>query len=146
MAKAKTTKKEKVKAPNFTWLPEYKTADEIWNDLLINRVEKVRVTFSGGNDEGGVDTIYLDTIESGTVEWTDFWGKETDHKAIADALSKPVYDEYYSFAGEFHVNGEVVWDVNTRTISMSGEEEVATTQPIDHKKLNWTPKTAGDYL
>lgn len=147
MAKTTRKKKENKKKgpPKFTWLPQYKTVDEIWNDLLINRVSKVTVSFSGGHDEGGVDDITLETIEHGQVTWTDLWSKETDYKAIADALSQPVYDEYYSFAGEFHVNGQVVWDANTREINMFGTEEVSTDQPID-KKIKWSPRKERDYL
>ena len=42
---------------------------------------------------------------------------------LAEALSQPVYDEYGGFAGEFEVEGRVIWDVSKATVSMEGSED-----------------------
>lgn len=43
---------------------------------------------------------------------------------IRTALEKPVFDEYYSFAGDFNVSGDLTWDVKNKTVQMSGSEFV----------------------
>lgn len=86
------------------------------------------VTFSGGNDEGGVDSIELifSPTERREIEYTDerMWDPvqkrdvayqvTPDQKtinALWDLLSAPVYDRYGSFAGEFYVSGQIVYDI-----------------------------------
>lgn len=40
------------------------------------------------------------------------------------ALYAPIYNKYYSFAGEFYVSGTLTWIVNEERAVMSGEERV----------------------
>ncbi len=51
-------------------------------------------------------------------------GNEKSEMSLAQALSAPVYDRYSSFAGEFSVSGEIVWEVGTQRVYMKGEESV----------------------
>jgi hypothetical protein len=39
-------------------------------------------------------------------------------------LETPIYDEYHGFAGDFYVNGKVIWDVGTGSVIMERNEEV----------------------
>ncbi len=52
---------------------------------------------------------------------------------LAQALATPVYDQYYSFAGEFSVSGEVTWYVtgpDAGRVVMDGEESVEKYESI----------------
>lgn len=75
-------------------------------------VTKVVVEFSGGNDEGDVDSV--------TITFTDEYFKtETieiryaDYKNLHEALCSPVDYEYAGFAMEGHVDGQVTWLINS---------------------------------
>lgn len=41
---------------------------------------------------------------------------------LENAISQPVFDKYGSFAGEFSVNGEVIWALEERRCYMEGDE------------------------
>ncbi len=56
--------------------------------------------------------------------------EEKDEMKLAQALSAPVYDQYSSFAGEFSVSGDVVWEAEGRNVSMDGQESVESYQDI----------------
>lgn len=105
--------------------------------LMDRGVAKVKVSFSGGGDEGGVESIVLydnNGTNIGTLEEsydgytynpvTKQYEQKglTEDQEIAKVLGKPVYDKYYSFAGEFYVSGTVDWDVFKGTHKMSGQE------------------------
>lgn len=45
---------------------------------------------------------------------------------LAEGLEGPIYERWGSFAGEFHVNGTLVWDVVAKTAVISGQENVET--------------------
>lgn len=83
--------------------------------------DKAVVYFSGGNDEGGVDFIYILKDWKKVVELD-----ETLEQEFYNILSKPVRQEYANFAGEYYVAGTVVWNCKTGTVSMSDScEEIA---------------------
>ncbi len=87
--------------------------------------DRAVVEFSGGNDEGGPDNISLlkndETIRTLSVAW--HAGEEDkDLLALADALSDPVFEAYGTFAGDFDVTGEVIWDVAEQTVQMIRDE------------------------
>lgn len=79
-------------------------------------VALVEVEFSGGHDEGGVDSIVLYDAEGAEIERLD----EDDE--LGEALSEPIYDKYSTFAGEFSVTGVVTWNVVDETAAISGDE------------------------
>lgn len=102
----------------------------VLDELRKRGASKALVSFSGGNDEGGVDNITLSLkLANGTEteQELEVWGsKGTDDEKLVSELSAAVYDRYYSFAGEFYVNGDVVVDVEEGTVTMSTSEEVPT--------------------
>lgn len=114
--------------------------EQVWA-ALEGRAALVSVYFEGGNDEGGVDDISFKDSEGKTIKRmqeyypTGTWNSETrtmdydTSKVTLDELlsfnlCKPVYDKYYSFAGDFYVTGTVTWDVIKKTVTMQGNEEV----------------------
>lgn len=118
-------------------------------DLLHDRgIKKVVVSFDGGNDEGGVSSITLEHSDDTTSEMNEWYPSSTydpetrtwkessppsKDEELSKALCKPVYDKYSSFAGEFYVNGEVIWDVVSRKATMSGDEEVSSYEPFEEE-------------
>jgi hypothetical protein len=94
-------------------------------------IEKVTVKFSGGHDSGGTDGIEFEVLGE-TVQWTE---KEVDtiRVGLFDALEAPVWDRYGSFAGEFNVYGEVVWDVKEEKVHIRGSEEVCNTEEFEEE-------------
>jgi hypothetical protein len=95
------------------------------------------VTFSGGEDSGGVDHIGI--IDSNDTEictlsepsrCTTYDPKEMrwvtepfkDGEAVVARLCSPVYSRYGSFAFEGHSYGQVIWDAKKRTVNMKGSE------------------------
>lgn len=114
------------------------TRDEAFAELEARGAACARVWFSGGGDEGGVDSIHLEALggkELARLESPNVpchWNPQTNrYEALREmtlderlygALEKPVDDRYGSFAGEFQVRGTVVWDVATRTVKMDGSE------------------------
>ncbi len=58
---------------------------------------------------------------------------------LAEALSRPVYDEYGGFAGEFEVEGRVVWDVPNATVSMVGSEAEEDPETDEGSEPDWVP-------
>jgi hypothetical protein len=99
------------------------------------------VEFSGGNDEGGADSIVLYDREGEMIgevhghyaggHWDPEKGRFVEvpptpeqriEAELAEALEGPVYEEYGGFAGDFSVSGRVTWDAQTGKVSMSGEE------------------------
>ena len=59
------------------------------------------------------------------------------------ALSQPVYDEYGGFAGEFEVEGRVVWDVPKGTVIMKGSEAGEDSEVADGSDADWVPFEKG---
>lgn len=142
-AKAKKTaaKKKATESPKpaLIWTNGYTDENHVWLDLLTNGFKRVDVHFSGGNDEGGSDNIFLIAADDTATDIQNalYDNKNPNHK-IAEALAEPVYSEYGSFAGEYYVNGTLTWDVASRKISIEGSCEVATSDPID-KTVSWRP-------
>ena len=90
------------------------------------------VPFEGGNDEGFIEASQLE-MESGEKREVKVAYKEWNHKLrchewpngeepselvrresrLAELLSYPINSHYGSFAGEFSVDGNFVWNVET---------------------------------
>ena len=62
---------------------------------------------------------------------------------LAEALSRPVYDEYGGFAGEFEVEGRVVWDVSKGTVGMEGFEAGEDSETGESSEDDWVPFEKG---
>jgi hypothetical protein len=123
-------------------------------------ITKAVVAFSGGNDEGGADSVTGHKADGSRVSlmnvafqnWSgaqmdgwvvragtedDRWAvrpatpEEIDDAELADLLEQPVYEEYHTFAGEFEVQGEVIWDVAAATVVMTREESYTSWDTSD---------------
>jgi len=56
----------------------------------------------------------------GAVDLVDFDYNDQFHQGLAG----PIWEQYGSFAGDFSVNGKLIWDLKTNTIIDEGSEEV----------------------
>lgn len=126
------------------------TRNELFRHLADAGVAKAVAHFSGGNDSGGVEDIYFldDTgtrVEKPGLLHDHVYGEDYDKYYqpransfewtlkydaplglhLRDALEKPVYDRYGSFAGEFYVDGEVIFDVAAKTVKMEADQSVS---------------------
>ena len=109
--------------------------EETFNLMRACGITKAIVEFSGGNDEGGPDGICV--VRQGAIEESDlplYYMRQGDtpsrEEELADLLARPVYAEYGSFAGEFYVDGRVVWDLEKRTVRMTGAEQVSVSEEL----------------
>ena len=104
--------------------------NEIFEKLELRKVTSVSVAFSGGDDEGYCEEIILihgdgsastlsepyisTTYDSVKQQWV--YSRElTDDEVLAESLCKPIYDEFGSFAGDFSVDGHLIWNVKEKT-------------------------------
>lgn len=105
------------------------TRDEAFRELSRRGAVTARVGFSGGNDEGGAESIDLLDAEGKSIGSLDpYQYEDTPDSQLADALAKPVEDTYGGFAGDFEVSGTVTWDVRTRKVTMAKSE----TEWVEH--------------
>lgn len=112
-------------------------------------IAKAVLTFSGGNDEGGVDEIRLIAVDEAwnqTVTQLDpHWGEYTEYvwdaekqqhvekpkppktpedvlnEELAEILCAPVEVEFGSWCGDFSAYGTLTWDVAEGTVRMDKE-------------------------
>jgi hypothetical protein len=104
------------------------TRTEVFAEITRRGADRAVVEFSGGNDEGGPDsiTLFKDDAPIATLSaWLSEQDATPDQEAVArlvDALSDPVFEAYGTFAGDFDVTGEVIWDVGERTVQMIRDE------------------------
>ena len=56
---------------------------------------------------------------------------EIIHANDIDTLEAPIYDKFGTFAGEFYVDGVLVWDVVAGTYKLSGEETVQSYESFE---------------
>jgi hypothetical protein len=112
------------------------TREEIFAFIESKGGDSVVVSYSGGNDEGGIDSIEMFKDELKVCEFEEpreEWNaiqhtyvpddSNPDNKFIA-AMTAPVYEEYHSFAGEYSVEGAITWDCKERKVTDSGDIEV----------------------
>lgn len=112
---------------------------EIFNRLRALGAAKATVEFSGGGDEGGVDSITLHDGEGNELpikleknysgsrwdgtKWLSV-EPDTENNKLAGALAAPVNERYGSFAGDFYVSGTVDYDVVAGTVKINKSERV----------------------
>lgn len=120
---------------------------ETFEELKKRGIAKAVVSYSGGNDEGGADSIdyyseddaKLDleirrTFVRGKREQRDgewvfvpdraLTEQEQAANELVEALEKPVYDQYGCFAGDYYVTGVVTWDGGVGRVVLEGNETV----------------------
>ena len=124
------------------------SAHEVFNELEKRGVKLAQVHFEGGNDSGSIDYIQLHMPDDTTVELpvpTTYYqyadGKMTQMRnittddgwksvpyvpmpddALADGLMEPVDNRYGSFAGDYSVDGNLMWYVDTRRVKFEVTE------------------------
>jgi hypothetical protein len=99
---------------------------QVFEELKKLGVAQAVIAFSGGGDSGGCESITLLNAE----------GKDVAHEleedeGLGEALCKPIYDRYYSFAGEFYVDGRLTWTVEGSKVEITGNESVTDYESID---------------
>lgn len=125
------------------------TREQVWEELTRRNAAKAVVHFSGGNDEGSVSRIELVDANGAEIgelqeiyaptEWSEKekkWVRKTQptqEELLVNALVRPVYDKYYSFAGEYYVEGTVTFNVANRTAHMEASETVESYEPVDEE-------------
>lgn len=117
---------------------------KVWNAMKAKGVSKIVAYFSGGNDEGGVNSYAMFDADGKQFEMpeiskndpsyardtypftrtelfghNEYWPKPG---SLAHIIEQPVDMEYGSFAGEFSVSGVCTWDLKTKKVTMDGEE------------------------
>lgn len=145
--------------------------NKVLRELKDAGVSTVRLSFSGGNDEGSVyETVFLDadsnpvavslpenrayenteynqatkTWDKRWVVWDNFSSTfprqsrpatpdEISHANDIDTLEAPIYDKFGSFAGDFYVDGVLVWDVVAGTYTLSGQETVQSYESFEYE-------------
>jgi len=108
------------------------TRATVFTALRSRGADRAVVTFSGGGDEGGPEsiTLYTGEQELSTLPLDTYIG-ESKHGsvhpdvALADALGDPVHREYGGFAGDFDVMGEVVWEVDDEMVKLIKDERAS---------------------
>ena len=133
--------------------------ERLFDTLSTQGITKVVVSFSGGNDEGGADSAiayYADGTEKDLSlvqvyvdhrTQTHLVGEYVDGKlttrpatpaeiaqaALMEALEQPIYERWGGFAGDFHVNGTLTWDVAARTAVLDGAESMAQSEGFSYE-------------
>lgn len=98
---------------------------EVFAQLASRGADRAVVRFSGGNDEGGADAVdlYREQQHLCTISaWSSHEDATSADAPLVDALSQPVFKAYGTFAGDFDVTGEVIWDVKAQTVQMIRDE------------------------
>ena len=125
------------------------THAEIFAWLEAQGAAKGVVSFSGGNDEGSVNSIellaedgskiaekeevYIGQKYNPATKNYDYEREATAEEKVLQAMAAPVYAKYGGFAGEFSVSGTVEFDVATKKVKMSGDTEVSQYEPFEEE-------------
>jgi hypothetical protein len=139
----------------------YITKEEVLVELKNRGIKEARVRFSGGNDSGSVEYIdflmhddtckevaempmYYESWCNGVTTYYRYGkGKgyepieerevyvPTAEEKLLDTLTRPVYDRYGSFAGEYDVSGMVVWTVDPPGVTFKVEESTIEYREFD---------------
>lgn len=103
------------------------TRQELFAAMQAQGYSKVVAHFSGGHDEGGVDSV---TAYRGDEE-IDLGEAYNSSDSIVKYLVDAVGGRYGGFAGDFYVDGNVTADLLARTVEMSGSEEIPQDRPFN---------------
>lgn len=101
------------------------TREDVFEELARRGVQRVDVEFHGGNDEGDVEriTLYTEGAKEPMATLDAYGGDSTaSDSLLSDALQHPVWDRYHGFAGDFDVEGRVVWMVAGRSVVLDASE------------------------
>lgn len=99
------------------------TYQQVFDYIQKQGGDRAVVCFSGGHDEGGVDSIRLFKEDKELKNLSSLIGKE---KPIEKALCEPIESQFYGFDGEREVKGDLVWDCKTRKVKMVWDQTSIT--------------------
>jgi hypothetical protein len=116
----------------------FNTREKVFSELVRRNVASVIVSFSGGGDDGSIDGISLLDADGKEVSHlretyiSSKWNEKTksfepdremtEDEMLVEALGQPVYDKYGTFAGDYSVEGEILWDVKNQKVNDSGTQ------------------------
>jgi hypothetical protein len=114
--------------------------------MRAHGIKTATIHFSGGNDEGYTEPPVFemaddrdapalprayDYIEYGSWNGPNHLKDGTPELAqLAVGLEQPVEDTYGSFAGEFYVDGDVIWDADAGTCVMEHDYETPSSEHL----------------
>lgn len=101
---------------------------EVFAELARRGATRAEVRFSGGNDEGGADSIVLYNGETEVGDIVLSYAGPGD--PFAEILQQPIDDHWGGFAGDYSVSGTLTWDVTNETASLVYEE----TEYVHHEE------------
>ena len=124
------------------------TRNEVFDALTAMGAAVAEVHYSGGNDDGGAEDIFLrdqngSLLSEGFPSYVDEWKYDpethrserrkdlSDKERLQLALEAPVHERWGSFAGEFYVSGKIIWDVAARTVIDSYDERTCSQHDED---------------
>ena len=121
------------------WKDHMPTTAEALGMLKAVGVSRVNLRFYGGHDSGDVEEVTVEIDDPGiTFQYDELFGdhdightKTDDERPhsfttakirLKDALADPIWSKYGSFAGDYSVSGNLVYDCVKSTVELSGEE------------------------
>ena len=111
-----------------------KTIENVLRALHTQGITKVEIEYSGGNDEGSFDRpVFYADDKSVTVDWTKTLdlNEDEDFDALVYA-DEGRLNQWYSFAGEYSVNGTLT--INTETGDFDDSADFTTSEYSDESK------------
>ena len=117
-----------------------KTIEDALRALHTQGITKVEIEYSGGNDEGQFEeAVFFDADDkSVTVEWAKTLDLDEDEDFDDGNFESLIYsdegrlNQWYSFAGEYSVNGTLT--INTETGDFDDSADFTTSEYSDESK------------
>ena len=116
-----------------------KTIEDVLRALHTQGITKVEIEYSGGNDEGSFDSpVFYAEDKSVTVDWTKTLDLDEDEDFDDGNFESLIYsdegrlNQWYSFAGEYSVNGKLT--INTETGDFTDSADYTTAEYSDESK------------
>lgn len=118
------------------------TKERVFSLLRARGAVKAVLQYSGGNDEGEVESIQLHVPAGKSPEGADVtayvdlpvsWRAKEGDKELATLLEQPIDDRYGSWAGDFSAYGTLTWDVTAGTVVMDDYQQSG----YDYEQEEW---------
>tara|TARA_R110002050_G_scaffold12749_2_gene41576 strand:+ start:4247 stop:4666 length:420 start_codon:yes stop_codon:yes gene_type:complete len=116
-----------------------KTIEDVLRALHTQGITKVEIEYSGGNDEGSFDSpVFYAEDKSVTVDWTKTLDLDEDEDFDDGNFESLIYsdegrlNQWYSFAGEYSVNGTIT--INTETGDFDDSADYTTAEYSNESK------------
>lgn len=104
---------------------------EVFKAIKERGATQAVVRFSGGNDEGGADSVelygpgpigYGKSPAEHIASLQPYSVENGPDESLVDALIQPIEDRYAGFGGDFYVSGDLTWDAEAGTVTMDKSE------------------------